>query len=94
MTAAVAEFTGRGPVDSPAWDAGPVTPSDTVDLLFQSRGLYVGGTGDVVVNMAGPDSTNPVTFKAVPAGVLLPIRVTRVLAVGSGTTATNITAIW
>jgi hypothetical protein len=35
---------------------------------------------------------NNVTFFACPAGLLLPVQVDRVLA--TGTTATNITAVW
>lgn len=70
--------------------AAAVTPSNTVDLVFFSRALYVGVTGDVSVIMAGDGAT--VVFPAVPAGTVLPIRVSRVRA--TGTTASSIVAVW
>jgi len=61
-------------------DAEAITKSDTADNTYS--GIYVGGTGAVaVVTEAG----TTVTFSGVPAGVILPIRVTKVLA---ATTAT------
>jgi hypothetical protein len=68
-------------------DAAAVTANDTT-VLPLTRGVYVGGTGDLAVRMS---SGNSVTFKSVPAGALLPIRVDQVKA--TGTTATNIVAI-
>ncbi len=73
-------------------DSGPgalaVTPSDTATIRH-TRGVYVGVTGDLAVTML---EGNSVTFVAVPAGALLPIRVSQVLA--TGTTATSIVAIF
>jgi len=66
-----------------------VTPSDATDLTG-ARALYVGGTGDVAVRCIFT-STSTVTFVAVPAGTILPLRVTRVMA---ATTATSIVAIY
>ncbi len=74
---------------APASNAAAVTPSDSVSLTDVTRWLYVGGTGNVVVIMA--DGTI-VTFTAVEAGTLLPIRVSQVMA--TDTTATNIVALW
>jgi hypothetical protein len=71
----------------PAGFAVAVTPSDST-ILTPTRGLYIGGTGDVVVQMYG--SENTVTFSNVPVGVL-PVRVTKVMA---ATGATNIVALW
>ena len=71
-----------------ATHAQAVTTSDTVDLTNVSRGLFVGGAGNVVVIMA--DGTT-VTITGVTAGTLLPIRVSRVKA--TGTTATNMVAL-
>lgn len=60
-----------------------------VDLDTPSRGLYVGGAGDVAVTTIGGTTA---TFIDVPAGAVLPIRATRVES--TGTTATNIIAGW
>ena len=67
-----------------------VTPSDTVDIRKGSRGLYVGVSGDVIVHPQGSDTA--VTFTGLAAGIIHPIAVDRVLA--TGTTATNIVAVW
>jgi hypothetical protein len=74
---------------SPADNAAAVTPSDSTDLAFTSRALYVGGVGNIVVTMAGGGD---VTFSAVPAGSILPVRVTRVKA--TSTTATSIVNLY
>jgi hypothetical protein len=68
-------------------------PSDANDLAFITRGLYVGGAGNVVVQMKGlPNAPrSQVTFSAVPAGTMLPIRAARILA--TGTTATLMVAV-
>ena len=68
--------------------ASAVVKSDTTALLA-TRGLWVGGAGDVAVKMAGDGAT--VTFLGVPAGTLLPIKVTAVMS--TNTTATNILAL-
>ena len=74
---------------SPADNATAVTPSDSTDLAFTSRALYVGGAGNIVVTMAGGGD---VTFTAVPAGSILPIRVSRVKS--TSTTATSIVNLY
>lgn len=74
---------------SPADNATAVTPSDSTDLAFNSRALYVGGAGNLVVTMAGGGD---VTFTAVPAGSILPIRVSRVKS--TNTTATSIVNLY
>lgn len=74
--------------------AFPVTPSDTDPLPVVCDALYVGGAGDVTVQMQ-PDATSPsapVTFTAVPVGTVLPIRTAQVMA--TGTAATNLVALW
>lgn len=73
----------------PATILTAVSKSDTVGLAGgASRGIYVGGTGDLVVKDANGGVA--VTFKAVPAGTILPIRVSFVMA---ATTATDIVAL-
>lgn len=74
---------------SPAVKAAAVTKSDDT-VLSATRALYVGGSGDVAVIMV--DDTTAVTFSAVPAGTILPLRVTKVMA--TNTSAANIVALW
>jgi hypothetical protein len=76
-------------LSAPPGHAEAVTPSDTVDLDFEARGLYVGGAGDVKVVML---SGAAVTFKSVPVGTTLAVRFTRVDA--TGTTATQLVALF
>lgn len=77
-------------LDSPAFDAAAVAPHDANDLAFTARALYVGTGGDVVAILKGDAAS--VTFKNVPAGTVLPVCARRVLA--TGTTASNILALW
>lgn len=65
-----------------------VTPSDSAVLPITAA-LYVGGTGDLAVKMG---TGVFVVFKGVPVGVF-PLAVTKVMASGSGTTATDIIAL-
>jgi len=74
---------------SPAEDAFAITPSNTVDLANFSRAIWVGGTGDVKVDMVG---SGTVTYTTVPAGYMLAVRASRVYA--TGTTATSLVAVY
>lgn len=76
--------------DAPARSAAAVTPSDGTDMSFVTRGLYIGTAGDVTVIMA--DTGTAILFKAVPAGTVLPIMVSRVKS--TGTTASDIVALY
>ena len=75
--------------------AAAVTPSDTVNIPALTGGsnngcvLYVGGAGNLKVLTAGGDE---VTFTAIPVGTFVPVQVLKVFA--TGTTATNIVALW
>ena len=64
-------------------DAVTVTTLKPIEVGYS--GLYIGVTGDVAIKGIGGVA---VTFKAVPAGTILPIGVNRVMA--TNTTATNI----
>lgn len=66
-----------------------IVTSDTVPLPFITRGIYVGGAGDVTLVLAG--DTTVVTFKAVPQGTMLPVCTQLVHA--TLTTATLMTAL-
>jgi len=76
-------------LDAPAHHAAAVTPHDSNDLTNDARGLYVGGDGNIVLITTGG---NEVTFSNAKAGSILPIRTARVKA--TGTTATNLVALW
>lgn len=79
-----------GPVSSrssaPAQNAVAVTPSDTTVQLYRS--LWIGGAGNVSFIPIGGDTA--VTLLAVPAGTLLPVAVSKVLA---ATTATAVVGL-
>lgn len=81
----------------PAHDAVVVVPNDTT-VIPDTRGLYVGVTGNVTVRMAdqtpapGGGAGGTVTFASVPAGQILPIQVDKVLF--TGTTASSILALY
>lgn len=70
----------------PAKVAAEITPAD--DGLHEYRALYIGGAGDVKVDMA--ESGTAVTFVGVAAGIL-PISVRRVY--DTDTTATDIVGL-
>lgn len=57
-------------------------------LAAGCRGLYVGGTGNIKIDM--PNATG-VTFAGVAAGIL-PVQVTKVYQ--TGTTATSVVALY
>lgn len=67
-----------------------VTPNDSADLLNGvTKGIYVGGGGNVVVTMAdGVDAT----LTGLLVGTIYPFSVKRVKA--TSTTATNIIALY
>lgn len=68
------------------WES--ITPSDSTDLPFVPRGVYVGGSGDVA--MSDSDGTL-VTFVGLAAGVVHPLSPYRIYA--TNTSATNIVII-
>jgi len=77
--------------ESPAGNSYVVTPHDTNPIgEFLPRGLYVGSGGDIVMVLDG--DTAPVTFRNVPAGAILPVKVRRVLATGTG--ASDLVALY
>ena len=78
---------------APATGAVAVTPSDSTVLAC--RALYVGGGGNVAVELGGtatsPRSGTTITFTNVPSGTILPVSCYRVMA---ATTATSIVALY
>jgi hypothetical protein len=85
------QFSTTG-LDSPAVNAasavGTAVGTAAITLSPASRGLYVGGAGNIVATMYGG---NTVTFSSVPAGTILPIRVA---TIGTATTATQIISLF
>lgn len=75
-------------ISDPVAHAREILPSDGDDLPHVTRALYLGGTGDLRVTMAGG---SVVSFAALTAG-WHPLRVSRVHA--TGTSATNIIGAW
>lgn len=69
--------------DSICSDALAITPSNTT--VLDLNGFYVGTTGNVSVVTAGGTT---VTFTAVPAGAVIPLRVQTIRS--TSTTASNI----
>ena len=82
-----AGVVGAG-LNVPYTNDAAVTPSDTVDLPFVSRAILPGTAGALKVQLQG--AAGPVVL-TVAAGVVLPVRATRVYA--TGTTATGIVAL-
>lgn len=66
-----------------------VTPSDSANLSAPCNYIFCGGAGTLKVTTVGGQS---VTLTGVVAGQILPIRATRVWS--TGTSATNIAALW
>lgn len=73
-------------LDSPALDAfdAYAARSDSNDFAIHTRALYTGSGGNIKVTTSGGDT---VTFTAVPAGAILPVRVARLWS--TGTTVTD-----
>lgn len=69
--------------------AAAITTSDTTEYEEPTRAIYVGGSGNLRVDMV---SGGTVTFTGLAAGTILPVQVTRVYA--ASTTATNLLALY
>lgn len=72
----------------PARQAFVVTPDNATDLKNTTRGVWVGGAGNLNVDMANGDT---VLFSGIAAGTFLPIQVKRIRS--TSTTATLIVAL-
>lgn len=87
---AIDTFDAQPPITTyPARHLEAVTPHDTNELSNVSRGIYVGGAGDMTVLTANDEE---VLLAAVPAGTQLPICIKRVNA--TGTDATFIVSLY
>jgi hypothetical protein len=77
-------------MESPARNYFVITPHDSTDFVYETRGIWVGVGGTVVVIGAG-DYT-PVTFLNVASGTMMPLRAVRVDS--TGTTATDLVGVY
>ena len=89
MTAVDQHSNKHTGLESPAPSAFAITPHDTNDLAIAPRGIYVGVSGDLKVDMLG---TGTVTYVGLAEGVIHPIRASRVYS--TGTTATDIIGVY
>lgn len=76
-------------LDSPADNFFAVTPHDTNPTIKRTRGIYVGGTGNVSIR---DEAGNAVVFNSVPVGTILPVRTEVIMA--TNTTATNLVGLY
>lgn len=76
-------------IDSPARSLVAVSPSDSADLSFVTKALWIGVGGNVqVIDMGGTTTI----LVGCQAGQIIPVRVARVMA--TNTTATSIVAMY
>ena len=68
---------------APSGSAFAITPNSSADLAQTTRGIYVGGGGNLVVILA--DDSASVTFTNVQPGIIYPLRCKRVLATSTAT---------
>ena len=76
-------------LESPVSNAVAITPNNSTDLAQTTRAIYIGGSGNLTVEMAGGGVD--VTFTGLVAGIILPIRV---IKVKTSSTATNLVALY
>ena len=74
---------------APALNCFSITPDDGTNLSEVTKALYIGEGGDVVLRSALGEED--VTFRNLPAGYILDVRVSAVRA--TGTTATDIVGL-
>lgn len=71
-------------------NAVAVTPHDTNELANVTRAIYIGGgSGALKVDLV---DSGTVTFSGLVTGTVLPVRAKKVYS--TGTSATNIIALW
>lgn len=67
-------------VTYPSRKSADITPNDTT-VFEVTKAVYVGGAGDLVCHLVGDGGNR--TFKNVPAGAILDIRIDKVLTTSS-----------
>lgn len=66
-----------------ATEAFEITEDDDAVISPPTRGIYLGGAGNLVVVLAGDSA--PVTFTALAAGVIHPLQVIKVMEASTAT---------
>lgn len=72
----------------PAEGAAAITTSDSAELTYVTRAIYVGTAGDLHVVM---DDGSEVTFSGMAGGVIYPLRVRQVF---TDSTATDLVGLY
>lgn len=84
------KYQGRADgITAPVRRGFAITANDGADLAAETRAIYVGGAGSVRLVLASGDE---VSFAGLAAGMLLPVRASRVKA--TGTTATQLLGLY
>ena len=78
-------------VVTPPLNAKAITPANT-DLDYVTRAIYVGTTGNLAVRVVGEQGDEDVVFPAVPSGATIILVCKQIRT--TGTTASNIVAMW
>lgn len=78
-------------IDSPATNVVLITPNNTIDLVNPIRGIGFGTEGTLKIRTVGGDIVT-IPSGVLAAGVIHPIRISRVYA--TGTTVTDIIGVW
>ena len=89
------EVSGTNPLpmnSGPAANAVAINLGSDTTLASTSRGIWVGGGGNVKVDLAITGTA--IVFTSVPSGTMLPVQATKVYSTANGTTATSLTAVW
>lgn len=76
--------------EAPASNGFVISPNNSADLDRPTRGIYVGGAGNIVVTFL--ESGEAITITGVLAGTVYPFRVRRVYS--TGTTATSLVGLY
>lgn len=86
--------TQKDQLFGPVSDGFAITPNANSFFAYTTRKIYVGGTGNVEVELASSltDANSVVTFYNVPSGTTLDVRAVRCLE--GNTTATRILGLF
>jgi hypothetical protein len=83
-------YSGRADaISAPAQRGFAITPNDAADLAAETRGLWVGASGDLALVLASGDE---VVLAGAVGGSVLPLRIRRIKA--TGTTATQLVGLY